>query len=67
MHHLKLKLCFFSWFYSETLRALYISDNDFETVPEDIGQLGKLEVVSIVFHPLKSDHTRLVTATLLSL
>lgn len=29
-----------------TLRALYLSDNDFETLPTDIGKLTKLQIVS---------------------
>lgn len=29
-----------------TLRALYLSDNDFEVLPADIGKLTKLQIVS---------------------
>lgn len=31
---------------SATLRALYLSDNDFEILPPDIGKLAKLQIVS---------------------
>lgn len=31
---------------SATLRALYLSDNDFEILPPDIGKLTKLQIVS---------------------
>lgn len=37
----------FSYFFSETLRALYLGDNDFETIPPEIGQLKNLQIVSI--------------------
>lgn len=30
----------------ETLRALYLGDNDFETIPSEIGQLKNLQIVS---------------------
>lgn len=30
----------------ETLRALYLGDNDFETIPPEIGQLKNLQIVS---------------------
>jgi len=33
-------------FVAETLRALYLADNDFETLPADIGKLINLEIVS---------------------
>jgi len=33
-------------FVAETLRALYLSDNDFETLPADIGKLVNLQIVS---------------------
>ncbi|XP_022087032.1 ras suppressor protein 1-like [Acanthaster planci] len=36
-----------NFFLLETLRALYLSDNDFEIIPEDIGQLTKLEVLAL--------------------
>lgn len=40
---------------SATLRALYLSDNDFETLPPDIGKLAKLQIVSnLSKFPLKS-------------
>jgi len=32
---------------AETLRALYLADNDFETLPADIGKLVNLQIVSI--------------------
>uniref|UniRef100_A0A673XZV7 Ras suppressor protein 1 n=2 Tax=Salmo trutta TaxID=8032 RepID=A0A673XZV7_SALTR len=32
---------------SATLRALYLSDNDFEMLPPDIGKLGKLQILSL--------------------
>jgi len=31
---------------AETLRALYLGDNDFETLPADIGKLVNLQIVS---------------------
>ncbi|CAB1340809.1 unnamed protein product [Coregonus sp. 'balchen'] len=34
-----------NFFYLTTLRALYLSDNDFEMLPPDIGKLGKLQIV----------------------
>lgn len=30
----------------ETLRALYLGDNDFETIPAEIGLLKNLQIVS---------------------
>ena len=30
----------------ETLRALYMADNDFETLPAELGQLKNLQIVS---------------------
>lgn len=40
---------------SATLRALYLSDNDFEILPSDIGKLAKLQIVSnLSKFPLKS-------------
>jgi len=33
-------------FAAETLRALYLADNDFETLPADIGKLVNLQIVS---------------------
>lgn len=30
----------------ETLRALYLADNDFEYLPSEIGQLKNLQIVS---------------------
>jgi len=35
-------------FVAETLRALYLADNDFETLPADIGKLVNLQIVSAV-------------------
>ncbi|XP_064190209.1 leucine-rich repeat protein SHOC-2 [Anguilla rostrata] len=35
-----------NFFYLTTLRALYLSDNDFEVLPPDIGKLTKLQIVS---------------------
>lgn len=32
--------------FAATLRALYLSDNDFEVLPADIGKLTKLQIVS---------------------
>ncbi len=34
------------WFFSDTLRALYLSDNDFEHLPPEIGNLKNLQIVS---------------------
>lgn len=34
------------YFLAATLRALYLSDNDFEVLPADIGKLTKLQIVS---------------------
>ncbi|OCT75635.1 hypothetical protein XELAEV_18030819mg [Xenopus laevis] len=36
-----------NFFYLTTLRALYLSDNDFETLPPDIGKLTKLQIISL--------------------
>lgn len=33
-------------YFLETLRALYLGDNDFETIPPEIGQLKNLQIVS---------------------
>lgn len=33
-------------FVSETLRALYLGDNDFETISPEIGNLKNLQIVS---------------------
>ncbi|TMS07608.1 Ras suppressor protein 1, partial [Larimichthys crocea] len=33
-----------NFFYLTTLRALYLSDNDFEVLPADIGKLTKLQI-----------------------
>ena len=35
-----------SCFISEQLRALYLGDNDFETLPDEIGELRNLQVVT---------------------
>jgi len=35
-------------FVSGTLRALYLADNDFETLPADIGKLINLQIVSMI-------------------
>uniref|UniRef100_A0A672RJ76 Ras suppressor protein 1 n=1 Tax=Sinocyclocheilus grahami TaxID=75366 RepID=A0A672RJ76_SINGR len=44
-----------NFFYLTTLRALYLSDNDFEILPPDIGKLAKLQIVSnLSKFPLKS-------------
>uniref|UniRef100_A0A8D2ZWY0 Ras suppressor protein 1 n=1 Tax=Scophthalmus maximus TaxID=52904 RepID=A0A8D2ZWY0_SCOMX len=36
-----------NFFYLTTLRALYLSDNDFEALPADIGKLTKLQILSL--------------------
>uniref|UniRef100_A0A8C5J8C6 Ras suppressor protein 1 n=1 Tax=Junco hyemalis TaxID=40217 RepID=A0A8C5J8C6_JUNHY len=36
-----------NFFYLTTLRALYLSDNDFEMLPPDIGKLTKLQILSL--------------------
>lgn len=36
-----------NFFYLTTLRALYLSDNDFEILPPDIGKLTKLQILSM--------------------
>ncbi|XP_061661964.1 ras suppressor protein 1 isoform X9 [Syngnathoides biaculeatus] len=36
-----------NFFYLTTLRALYLSDNDFEILPSDIGKMTKLQIVYI--------------------
>uniref|UniRef100_A0A3Q2SWQ3 Ras suppressor protein 1 n=1 Tax=Fundulus heteroclitus TaxID=8078 RepID=A0A3Q2SWQ3_FUNHE len=36
-----------NFFYLTTLRALYLSDNDFEVLPSDIGKLTKLQILSL--------------------
>ena len=33
------------FYFAETLRALYLGDNDFETVPTEIGKLKNLQIV----------------------
>lgn len=35
-----------NFFMMETLRALYLGDNDFEHIPANIGQLKNLQIVS---------------------
>ncbi|TNN24135.1 Ras suppressor protein 1 [Liparis tanakae] len=35
-----------NFFYLTTLRGLYLSDNDFEALPAEIGKLTKLQIVS---------------------
>uniref|UniRef100_A0A2R9C9E2 Disease resistance R13L4/SHOC-2-like LRR domain-containing protein n=1 Tax=Pan paniscus TaxID=9597 RepID=A0A2R9C9E2_PANPA len=35
-----------NFFYLTTLCALYLSDNDFEILPPDIGKLTKLQILS---------------------
>lgn len=37
-----------NFFMMETLRALYLGDNDFETVPAEVGNLKNLQIVSCV-------------------
>lgn len=37
-------------FFIETLRALYLGDNDFETLPADIDKLINLQIVSTSAH-----------------
>ena len=32
---------------SDSLRALYLGDNDFETFPPEVGRLKNLQIVSI--------------------
>ncbi|XP_061661957.1 ras suppressor protein 1 isoform X4 [Syngnathoides biaculeatus] len=36
-----------NFFYLTTLRALYLSDNDFEILPSDIGKMTKLQILSL--------------------
>ncbi|KAJ8389048.1 hypothetical protein AAFF_G00124450 [Aldrovandia affinis] len=36
-----------NFFYLTTLRALYLSDNDFEMLPPDISKLAKLQILSM--------------------
>lgn len=36
----------FFYFISDTLRALYLGDNDFEVLPPEIGKLKNLQIVS---------------------
>ncbi|XP_061522084.1 ras suppressor protein 1 isoform X2 [Phycodurus eques] len=36
-----------NFFYLTTLRALYLSDNDFEILPADIGKMTKLQILSL--------------------
>ncbi|KAJ3611819.1 hypothetical protein NHX12_021832 [Muraenolepis orangiensis] len=36
-----------NFFYLTTLRALYLSDNDFEVLPPDISKLSKLQILSL--------------------
>lgn len=35
-----------NFFMMETLRALYLGDNDFEYLPKEVGQLKNLQIVS---------------------
>lgn len=37
---------FLSVYFSDSLRALYLGDNDFETLPPEIGKLKNLQIVS---------------------
>ena len=32
--------------FADSLRALYLGDNDFETIPPEIGRLKNLQIVS---------------------
>lgn len=40
-----MKLCEINCI-SETLRALYLGDNDFEVISPEVGQLKNLQIVS---------------------
>jgi len=44
------------FFVAETLRALYLADNDFETLPADFGKLVNLQIVSV--HEVICTHSR---------
>ncbi|OWK03182.1 RSU1, partial [Cervus elaphus hippelaphus] len=46
-----------NFFYLTTLRALYLSDNDFEILPPDIGKLTKLQIVSNLSKFLENQFT----------
>ena len=37
------------YYFLEQLRALYLGDNDFETLPDEIGELRNLQVVMIYY------------------
>lgn len=39
-----------NFFKLETLRALYLGDNDFEFLPPEIRNLKNLQIVSIAWH-----------------
>lgn len=45
---------------TETLRALYLADNDFEYLPAEIGQLKNLQVVSIALDVVGKSFTKLL-------
>lgn len=54
---------------SETLRALYLADNDFEYLPPEIGHLKNLQIVRNIVHltplPPRPARARSVTKTVI--
>lgn len=53
--------------FSETLRALYMGDNDFEYLPPEIGNLKNLQIVSSTMVIIICLLNIIVIATLLSI
>ena len=46
---------------TETLRALYLADNDFEHLPPELGQLQNLQIVSTNACSQESDMSRQIS------
>ena len=54
---IKLKVLSFAGLFADTLRVLYMGDNDFEYIPPEIGRLKNLQIVSIHTHIMYTQHT----------
>lgn len=46
IHKQLTKVLYVNFYLTETLRALYLGDNDFEYLPKEIGNLKNLQIVS---------------------
>ncbi len=51
--------------FEDTLRALYLIDNDFEHLPPEIGNLKNLQIVSTVLPEMEQAIFQLITLLLL--